>query len=90
MTKVVLSKGFEKDLRRVPVFIKTKVIFWIELVESIGIREVRKYKGFHDEPLQGPRIGQRSVRLNIQYRLIYKELFNRVEILLLEVNKHEY
>ena len=62
------------------------------LVEESGIREVRKFKGFHDEPLKGSRRGQRSVRLNKAYRAIYVEHEEgEIELIeVLEVNKHEY
>lgn len=77
-------------MRRVPDFIRRKVIFWVFLVESKGLEEVMKSPGFHDEPLKGERKGQRSVRMNKAYRLIYHVLQNRVHIELLEVHKHEY
>ena len=62
------------------------------MVEESGIREVRKFKGFHDEPLKGRRRGQRSVRLNKAYRAIYVEHEEgEIELIeVLEVNKHEY
>jgi proteic killer suppression protein len=60
------------------------------MVESQGVNEIRKYKGYNDESLRGHRFGQRSVRLNRAYRLIYKELDGSIHILLLEVHKHEY
>ena len=61
-------------------------------VEESGTREVRKYKGLHDEPLKGKGLGQRSVRLNRAYRAIYRESkTGDLEIVeVLEVNKHEY
>lgn len=59
-------------------------------MEEEGLREVRKRPGFHDEPLKGLRKGQRSVRLNQAYRLIYREVKGHLEILLLEVSKHAY
>lgn len=90
MTRILRSKRFEKDLDRVPEIIQMKVIDWIEFIETLGIREVRRRSGYHDESLKGNRMGQRSVRLNRAYRLIYKEMNECVEILLLEVNKHEY
>ncbi|MFZ9595385.1 MAG: hypothetical protein ACO3A2_04840 [Bdellovibrionia bacterium] len=90
MTQVFKAKKFEKDLGRVPEAIRVKAIFWVGLVESLGLREVRKRPGFHDELLRGDRRGQRSVRLNQAYRLIYREVDGHLEILLLEVNKHEY
>jgi len=90
VTVVRRTKQFERDLAVVPLHLRDKAIFWIELVEMVGLREVRKKPGFHDEPLKGKRKGQRSVRLNVGYRLIYRELRGEVEILLLEVTKHEY
>jgi toxin HigB-1 len=53
---------------------------------------VRELKGFHDEPLRGPRAGQHSVRLNRTYRVIYiEEKDGQIRIAnVIEVNKHEY
>ncbi len=89
-TQITSTRGFEKQLDKVPDFIRKKVQFWIFLVESNGIWEVMKSPGFHDEPLKGDRKGQRSVRLNKAYRLIYHIIQDRVHIELLEVHKHDY
>lgn len=92
MIKVTWGKFVEKQLDRIPEVIVRKFRIWVALVEESGIREVRKLKGFHDEPLKGKRQGQRSVRLNRAYRAIYVE-HNSGELELievLEVNKHEY
>lgn len=90
VTKVLASSRFEKDLKKVPDFIQKKVLFWIFLVETQGLSETMKSKGYHDEPLKGQRVGQRSVRMNRSYRLIYRLIDNKIKIELLEVNKHEY
>lgn len=89
-TKTTRSRGFEKQLDKVPDFIRKMVLFWVFLVEASGIAEVMKSPGYHDEPLKGDRKGQRSVRMNRAYRLIYHVIQDRVHIELLEVNKHEY
>ena len=89
-TKVSKSKTFEKQLAKVPDFIQKKVIFWVFLVETSGIAQAMKSPGFHDEPLKGERKGQRSVRMNKAYRLIYQVIQDRVHIELLEVHKHDY
>lgn len=89
-TKISRSKAFEKQLSRVPDFIQKKVVFWVFLVETNGLAEVMKSPGFHDEPLKGDRKGQRSVRMNKAYRLIYHVIQDRVHIELLEVHKHDY
>lgn len=53
---------------------------------------VRKTPGYHDEPLKGKRIGQRSIRLNIAYRAIY--IVNKDDevhfVKVQEINNHEY
>jgi proteic killer suppression protein len=92
MTRVLWGKSVEKQLDRIPEVIARKFRLWAALVEESGIREVRKHKGFHDEPLQGKRRGQRSVRLNRAYRAIYVEHdTGEVELIeVLEVNKHDY
>lgn len=89
-TKIKRTKKFDKDLEKIPDNVRKKFILWVFMVESQGLREVRKHKGFHDEPLKGDRKGQRSIRLNKAYRAIYREVQGVVEILMLEVNKHEY
>lgn len=92
MTQVFWRSVVEKQLDLVPEVIRRKFRLWVALVEESGIREVRKHKGFHDEPLKGTRRGQRSVRLNRAYRAIYVEReTGTVELLeVLEVNKHDY
>lgn len=48
-----------------------KFAAWVQSVELVGLEEVRKVAGFHDEALKGNRKGQRSIRLNRAYRAIY-------------------
>jgi proteic killer suppression protein len=92
MNKVLWGKSVDQQLDRIPEMIVRKFRIWVALVEESGIREVRKFKGFHDELLKGKRQGQRSVRLNRAYRAIYVEYDSgEVELVeVLEVNKHEY
>lgn len=87
---VVLTKFAEKQLTKLPRNIKEALRYWAETIERIGLREVRKLSGYHDEPLKGDRKGQRSVRLNKAYRAIYIETNESIEITVIEVNKHEY
>lgn len=89
---VKLSKKAEKDLQKIPVHISEKLQIWIDLVENEGLREARKIKSFHDEPLKGQRNGQRSIRLNKAHRAFYREnTQGQVEFIeILEVNKHDY
>lgn len=57
MTKVTWEKSVEMQLDRIPDVIVRKFRLWVALLEESGIREVRKSKGFHDEPLKGKRAG---------------------------------
>ena len=89
---VELTKSAQKDLTKIPDYIKIKLLLWVDSVEQFGIYQVRKVPGYHDEPLKGSRVGQRSVRLSKAYRVIY--IMNKkdeMEIISIEeVNKHEY
>lgn len=90
MSIVTVTRFAEKQLTKVPSYIKEALRYWAETVERLGILEVRKLKGYHDEPLKGDRKGQRSIRLNKAYRAIYIESDGGIEICVIEVNKHEY
>jgi proteic killer suppression protein len=89
---IIVTKQVQKQLNLIPDHIYEKYLYWRNLLEKYGLLETRKFRGFHDEPLKGKRRGQRSVRLSLGYRAIYKEVdrdkFEVIEII--EVNKHEY
>ncbi len=90
--QVIISQFAEKQLKRIPTHINEHVYYWAKSVEIQGSWAVRKLSGYHDEPLKGKRSGQRSIRLNRAYRLIY-EKDEQGEVLVIgvmEVNKHEY
>jgi len=90
--RIEISNKAQKDLRKVPNHIVKNFQRWALLVEDVGLVEVRKIKGYHDEPLSGDRSGERSARLSKAYRVIYIETPDkRINIVnVLEVNKHEY
>ena len=89
---VELEKQAKRDLAKVPNYIKDKLLLWVDDVERIGVQKVREVPGYHDEPLKGDRVGQRSIRLNKAYRAIYIERPNQEIIIIsvMEVNKHDY
>lgn len=88
---VRLSKRAQKDLRLLPLSIAKRLRYWVENIAVQGLYETRKIPGYHDEPLQGARKGQRSIRLNRSYRAIYEIQCDGEEfILVIEVNKHDY
>jgi proteic killer suppression protein len=89
---VEITTFAEKQLKRVPKVIKEAVLIWVETVQEEGIGAVRRLPGYHDEPLRGVRLGQRSIRLNRSFRLFYTETkggsINVVTVK--EINKHDY
>lgn len=90
-SKVVFSRLASKQLRAVPHYIAEKLLKWAYDVEVFGIDAVRKHPGFHDEPLKGKRTGVRSIRLNKQWRAIYRQRIDRtIWIYILEVTPHDY
>lgn len=92
INQVELSDQVKKDMKKVPHFIVDKLLSWVRLVEKSGVEEVRKIKGYHDEPLKGDRKSQRSIRLSLSYRAIYivKDNGTAEFISVEEVNKHVY
>lgn len=80
-----------KVLSKLPKHVLVKLHLWITLVGEHGLDEVRKIPGYHDEPLSGVRIGQRSIRLNKTYRAFYRIEKNTVEFVdVFDVNAHKY
>lgn len=89
---VVIAKRLEKKLGAMPLWLVRRLKCWVHAVETEGLESVRKLPGYHDEPLQGVRFGQRSIRLNRSWRAIYivrresEGAFVSIE----EVVKHAY
>ncbi len=51
ITSVELSKKAEKDILKLPNHIQRKLRLWLNDVERLGLNEVQKISGYHDEPL---------------------------------------
>ena len=89
--RIEFSRQAEKDLEKVPGYIKIKLLSWVESVKNDGLEKTRKIPGYHDEPLKGDRLGQRSIRLSRSYRSIYEVTDgNPVVVEIREVTKHAY
>ena len=90
--RVELSRQARKQLGKVPRHIVENLAAWVEDVEARGLEEGRKIPGYHDEPLRGHRLGQRSIRLSRAYRAIYvmKSDGEAEFVSVREVSKHDY
>ncbi len=89
--RVEISRLAAKQLRKLPRHIVHNLMIWVLAVEQDGLEAVRKVSGYHDEPLKGDRIGQRSIRLSRAYRAIYEIKGNTAAFVSVEeVSKHGY
>jgi proteic killer suppression protein len=88
---IELSKKAEKQVKKLPKHIKSKLALWARSVLAEGLDVVRRNSSFHDEPLSGAKKGIRSIRLNKQWRAEYiiEKRDGRV-IIVVEVHPHEY
>ena len=89
--KVEIAPKAQKDLGQVPRRIAEKLQLWVDSVKLKGLDRVRQISGYHDEPLKGKRVCQRSIRLNRSYRAIYEVTYgNPIIVQIQEVTKHDY
>ena len=92
ITHVEMKKSAQKEIEKAPVQVRRKFALWISSVRMICLEKTRKFPSYHDEPLHGQRKGQRSIRLNDQWRAFYiiknDETVEFVEIQ--EITAHEY
>lgn len=90
--RIVFTKLAHKQFTKAPLFVKQTLLAWVDAVERLGLEQSRLTPGRHDEPLSGKRQGQRSVRLNRQWRAIYTTNDQGLLVLvtLLEVTPHDY
>jgi proteic killer suppression protein len=92
ITEVKIIRQALKELKKTPPYIQEKFRAWLVAVSKVGLMVTRRKPGWHDEPLQGKRKGQRSIRLNKQWRAIYvinqEDKIEFVEII--EVIRHDY
>ncbi|MDR3490558.1 MAG: type II toxin-antitoxin system RelE/ParE family toxin [Gammaproteobacteria bacterium] len=92
ITVVKITKLAVKNLKRTPLHIQEKFRAWLVAVNKAGLAETRKRPGWHDEPLHGDRKGQRSIRLNKQWRAIYliKDDGTIEFVEIIEITPHDY
>jgi toxin HigB-1 len=88
---VEITRRARRDFDRAPQRVQIALQEWVKSVETDGMLEVRKILGYHDESLHGDRRGQRSVRLNRQWRVIYTESGGELVIVTIEeITPHAY
>jgi toxin HigB-1 len=83
-------RGIRKICDKIPKSVVEKYELWKNVVFRHGPEKLREFPGFHDEKLKGQRQGQRSSRLNLQYRVIYTIDRQIVTVFVLEITPHKY
>lgn len=83
-------RNFHRLCRKLPLAVLKKYELWKNLVFRHGPDVLREFPGFHDEKLKGSRMGQRSSRLSLLYRVIYQVERDVVSVHVLEITPHDY
>ena len=83
-------KSIDKTISKLPQQVVKKYELWKDIVFRHGPDKLREFPGFHDEKLKGERAGQRSSRLNLQYRVIYETDQEIITIYVIEITPHNY
>ena len=79
-----------KVVEKLPLQVVKKYELWKSIVFRHGPDKLREFPGFHDEKLKGGREGQRSSRLNIQYRIIYTVGKDVISVYVIDISPHKY
>lgn len=82
--------SLDKTIKKLPLQVVKKYELWKDLVFRHGPDKLREFPGFHDEQLKGELKGQRSSRLNIQYRVIYSVEKEIVTVYVVDITPHQY
>ncbi len=90
MWQILEHKRLSRRLGRLPVEVLKRYEKWKDIVQLSGPQGLREIKGFHDEALSGGRRGERSSRLGIKYRVIYKVKSQEVVVEVIDLTAHDY
>jgi mRNA-degrading endonuclease RelE of RelBE toxin-antitoxin system len=90
MWRILEHKNLAKTCKKLPSQVLKKYELWKDLVCRHGPTVLKEFPGFNDEKLFGIREGQKSSRLNLQYRVIYEVENEAVIVYVLEITPHKY
>ena len=79
-----------KIIAKLPLQVVKKYELWKNIVFRHGPDKLREFPGFHDEILKGEYEGQRSSRLNIQYRVMYFVEKELISVYVIDITPHKY
>lgn len=80
----------QKQINSLPREILKRYEKWKDIAMLSGPLGLKLISGFHDEKLSGQWQGYRSSRLNIQYRIIYRVVAEKLLFQVVQVTPHDY
>ena len=90
MWRIEEHRRLDRQLERVSEKILKRYEKWKDIARLSGTPGLRLIAGFHDEALKGGWSGFRSLRLGLQYRVIYRLFPNVTLFQVAHVTAHEY
>ena len=90
MWNILEHRSVARTCGKLPAQVVKKYELWKDLVFRHGPDKLREFPGFHDEKLKGDRMGQRSSRLSLLYRVIYTVEKDIVTVKVIDINAHKY
>lgn len=90
MWQILEHKRLSRKFVKIPIEVLKRYEKWKDIVYLSGPVGLREIKGFHDEALSGERKGQRSSRLGLQYRVIYRVKGQEVIVEVIDLTAHDY
>jgi len=90
MWSILEHRSIAGTCKKLPGQVVKKYELWKDIVFRHGPDKLKEFPGFHDEKLKGDRAGQRSSRLNLQYRVIYEVEKEIVTVKVIDINAHKY
>ena len=83
-------RKLDKIIEKLPLQVVKKYELWKDIVFRHGPGKLKEFPGFHDEILKGNNAGQRSSRLNLQYRVIYQIEKDIVTVYEIDITPSDY
>lgn len=90
MWEVRESPLCRRQVRRCPKDVLRRYEAWRAVVELSGPNALRKIPGFRDHALKGDWKGARSSSLTKKWRVLYTVERDVLQVMVLEVNPHDY
>ncbi|MFA6294115.1 MAG: hypothetical protein WC637_20160 [Victivallales bacterium] len=90
MWEIYEHNSLARKLYRLPLEVLKRYEKWKDIVGISGPEGLRLIKGFHDESLKGQLQGERSSRLGLKYRIIYRVEIEKVYVQVIDITPHDY